>query len=123
MKVLFKSCDPNACNLREWATERAAFVFRRYRDMSPRATIQLSDVNGPRGGIDKQCVIEISTAGMAPVIIRSVAHDWRVALNRALPRAVTTLKKLLRRGKDAQAGRLRQQPRARLLVVAEGQLA
>ncbi len=114
MKVLFKSRDPKADELREWATERASFAFRRHPEAAPRATIQLSDLNGPRGGIDKQCVIEVSAAGSTPVVVRSVADNWHCALNRALARASTALKKLLSRGKDARAGKKRLKQRTSL---------
>ncbi len=105
MQVLFKSRDPNAGALRQWASERVAFVFRRHAEVAPRATVQLSDLNGPRGGVDKECVISISTAGAPPLIIRSVAHNWHAALNRALARASALLARLLRRGRDAKARR------------------
>lgn len=107
MKVLFKSRDPKAVELREWATERASFAFRRHPEAAPRATIQLSDINGPRGGVDKLCVVEVSAAGSAPVVVRSVAHNWHCALNSALARASTALKKLLGRDKDARTGKRR----------------
>lgn len=105
MKVLFKSRDPNAASLRDWASQRVAFVFRRHPWAAPRATVRLSDLNGPRGGVDKECVIEISAAGSSPLIIRAVAHNWHAALNVALSRASAALKKLLRRGRDAKARR------------------
>ncbi len=105
MQVLFKSRDPNAGALRQWASERVAFVFRRHPSAVPRATVQLSDLNGPRGGIDKECVISISAAGASPLIIRAVAHSWHVALNRALSRASALLSRLLRRSRAAKARR------------------
>lgn len=105
MQILFKSRDPNAESLRDWANERVAFVFRRHAAAAPRATVQLADLNGPRGGIDKECVIEISTAGAAPLIVRSVAPNWHAALNQALARASALLKKLLQRDRAAKARR------------------
>lgn len=123
MKILFRSRDPKAESLREWASERVAFVFRRHPWAAPRATVQLSDLNGPRGGMDKQCVIEVSAAGASPVIIRSVADNWHAALNRALSRASVTLKRMLRRTRDANARALRTRaqtrPDAALAPLAE----
>lgn len=107
MKILFKSRDPEAESLREWASQRVAFVFRRHPWAAPRATIQLSDLNGPRGGMDKQCLIEVSAAGATPVIIRSVADNWHAALNHALSRASSSMKRMLRRTRVANARALR----------------
>lgn len=115
MRVLFKTRDPDAIELREWATQRASFAFRRHPELVPRATIQLSDINGPRGGVDKECVVEVSAAGSAPVVVRSVAHNWHTALNNALNRALSALKKLLGRDKDVRVGKRRQRSRPLLL--------
>lgn len=105
MKILFKSRDPKAESLREWASERVAFAFRRHPWAAPRATVQLSDLNGPRGGLDKECVLEVSAAGASPVIIRAVADNWHTALNRALARATACLTRMLRRSRAAQERR------------------
>lgn len=107
MKILFKSRDPKAESLREWASQRVAFAFRRHPWAAPRATIRLSDLNGPRGGLDKECVIEVSAAGAAPVIIRSVADNWHAALNHALARASVTLQRMLRRTRELDSRSLR----------------
>lgn len=61
MQVLFKSRDPQADELRDVAQRRLRFVFRRIDWLIPKATVQLSDVNGPRGGIDKRCQVEITS--------------------------------------------------------------
>ena len=40
----------------------------------PRARVQLSDVNGPRGGVDKRCQVELRTAGTGTVVINSAVR-------------------------------------------------
>ncbi|MBC7732251.1 MAG: hypothetical protein H7306_10165 [Bacteriovorax sp.] len=62
MQVLFKSRDPHADELQDVAQRRMRFVFRRFDWLIPKATVWLSDVNGPRGGIDKRCQVEIGAA-------------------------------------------------------------
>ena len=64
----------------------------------PRAEVQLSDVNGPRGGIDKRCQVELRTNGAESVVVASVANDWRTALDHALARAARFLLRQWRRG-------------------------
>jgi len=66
----------------------------------------MSDVNGPRGGIDKRCQVELRTAGARSVVVASVANNWRTALDNALARAARFLMRQLRRGSDCR--RLRQ---------------
>ncbi|MCW5665307.1 MAG: HPF/RaiA family ribosome-associated protein [Piscinibacter sp.] len=97
MQVLFESRDPEGVRLRRLATTRARFVMRRLAWMVPRARVELTDINGPRGGVDKRCRVELRTEGAGTVVVTSLARDWRVALNSALARAARVLVRALRR--------------------------
>jgi ribosome-associated translation inhibitor RaiA len=107
MQVLFKSRDPQAAALRGLAERRLRFVLRRMAPLVPRAEVQLSDLNGPRGGMDKRCQLELKTDGAGTVIVSAVAQDWRAALNSALARAARLLMRLLGRHHEPQRQRLR----------------
>lgn len=98
MKVLFKTRDPQAAELREQVAQKLRFALRRVSPRVPRAEVMLSDVNGPRGGVDKRCQIALQAEGAAPVVVSSVARDWRSALDRALSRAARALLRLWQRG-------------------------
>jgi len=106
MQVLFKSRHPQAGELRDLTERRVRFVLRRLGWLVPRAEVQMSDVNGPRGGIDKRCQVELKTEGAGPVVVTSVAKDWRTALDQALARAARYLVRVWRRSSDTR--RLRQ---------------
>ena len=106
MQVLFKSRHPHAADMRDLTERRVRFVLRRLGWLVPRAEVRMSDVNGPRGGIDKRCQVELRTDGAGAVVVTSVAGDWRTALDRALERAARFLTRLWRRGTDSR--RLRQ---------------
>lgn len=107
MKVLFKSRHPHATDLRDLTERRVRFVLRRLGWLVPRAEVQMSDVNGPRGGIDKRCQVELRTDGAGSVVVTSVASDWRTALDNALARAARFLIRLWRRGHDTRRTRQR----------------
>ncbi len=100
MQVLFKSRDPQASALRSLTERRVQFVLRRLGWLVPRAEVQMSDVNGPRGGIDKRCQVALKTNGAGTVVVASVASDWRTALDQALARAARFLMRLWRRGSE-----------------------
>lgn len=106
MQVLVKSRHPNATDLRQQPERRVRFVLRRMVWMVPRAEVQMSDVNGPRGGADKRCQVELRTDGAGSVVVSSVANDWRTALDNALARAARFLLRLWQRSTDSR--RLRQ---------------
>ena len=107
MQVLFKSRHPQATDLRDLTERRVRFVLRRLGWLVPRAEVQMSDVNGPRGGIDKRCQVELRTDGAGSVVVASVANDWRTALDNALARAARLLMRLWRRGSDSRRMRQR----------------
>ena len=110
MQVLFKSRDPQADELRDVAQRRLQFVFRRFDWLIPKATVRLSDVNGPRGGIDKRCQLEIKSDVAGTVVVASVAGNWRTALDIALSRAARLLMRQWGRGSDSRQLRRRATP-------------
>ncbi|MCD0424140.1 HPF/RaiA family ribosome-associated protein [Rubrivivax sp. JA1024] len=105
MQVLFKSRHPLAADLRDLTERRARFALRRLGWLVPRAEVQMSDVNGPRGGINKRCPVELRSDGAGSVLVASVASDGRTALDDALARAVRSLMRLWRRASRARMRR------------------
>lgn len=87
MEVIFESRDAAGIHLRDLAERRVRFVMRRMTWLIPRARVRLSDVNGPRGGEDKSCRLEIKTDHIGVIAVTTTARDWRVALDHALARA------------------------------------
>lgn len=98
MQVIFESRHPEGNPLREQSVARVRFAMRRLSGLVPRVKVQLSDINGPRGGVDKRCQLALSTVG-APdvVVITTLASDWRTALDLSLGRATRALTRALRR--------------------------
>ena len=105
MQIIFESRDADGSQLREPSLERVRFVLRRLSFLVPRARVQFSDVNGPRGGVDKRCQVELSTEGAGTVVIASLARDWRTALDRSLTRATRVLRRSLQRNQKANRAR------------------
>lgn len=104
MQIIFESRHRQACQLRELSIERARFTFRRLATSIPRLKVRFSDVNGPRGGMDKRCKIELNN-GAGKVVVVSLAHNWRTALDLSLGRAAQVLKRGLRRNTRSMRGR------------------
>jgi ribosome-associated translation inhibitor RaiA len=99
MQVLFTSRDAAGEQMRDVAVRRVQFVMRRLAWLTPRASVQLTDINGPRGGVDKRCQVQLETTGGATVVITSMARDWRDALDSALARANRALRRLAQRSR------------------------
>ncbi len=59
--------------------------------------IRLSDINGPRGGTDKHCHVQVVLCGLADVVIEDTEADMYVAINRAVERAGRTIIRKVKR--------------------------
>ena len=105
MQIIFESRAANGHRLRDLSVERVRFALRRLKALVPRAKVQLSDVNGPRGGVDKRCQVELKTDTAGTVVITSLAQDWRTALDLSLARAIRTLTRSLQRSQKPVRGR------------------
>jgi hypothetical protein len=105
MQVIFESRDGDGAQMRDLSVERVRFALRRLTVWVPRAKVQFSDVNGPRGGVDKRCQVELSTEAAGTVVIASLARDWRTALDRSLGRATRVLTRSLQRTQKPARGR------------------
>lgn len=105
MQVIFESRDPQAAPLREVAVGRLTFVMRRLDNFVAHARLRLSDVNGPRGGVDKRCQVELKTDAGTTVVITAASHDWRTAIDDALARAAQVMRRQLQRGRTTRLAR------------------
>jgi ribosome-associated translation inhibitor RaiA len=93
MRVLIDTSCSQANDLREVAARRVDFVLRRLNWLVATVRVRFADENGPRGGIDKRCRIELATPGKPTVVATSKASEWRGAFELALARAARTLRK------------------------------
>ena len=105
MQVIFESRDREGAQLHTLAVRRVRFAMRRLAWLVPRVRVQLSDVNGPRGGIDKRCQVELMTDDVGSVVVVSMARHWHVALQSALTRAARALLHNWQRARHQQRAR------------------
>lgn len=68
-----------------------------------RISVKLSDVNGPRGGLDKRCLIHIVLPRLKSVIVEYIEVDMYVAIDRAAEKATRAVARRL----DKQRGKTR----------------
>lgn len=74
---------------REYTERRLQFALARVGDGVRRVTVRLFDVNGPRGGIDKRCRIQVMLDGLADVVVEDTEADLYVAIDRATANLAT----------------------------------
>lgn len=72
--------------------------MRACSDQVERIVVRLKDVNGPKGGDDKECSVEVKLANFEPIVVRKRSSDAYTSIRQALGRASrTTLRKLGKR--------------------------
>ncbi|OGA61660.1 MAG: 30S ribosomal protein S30 [Betaproteobacteria bacterium RIFCSPLOWO2_12_FULL_65_14] len=85
--------------LRDYTERRLRFALARAAERVRRIKVGLSDINGPRGGIDKRCRIRVMFRGLDAVLIEDTEADLYVAIDRAADRVWrTVVRRLGRRG-------------------------
>lgn len=93
--------------LRAHVERRLQFAMSRFQSRGLRVKVRLSDVNGPRGGLDKLCHLQIRVGGLPDMVIEDTDVDLYAAINRAAERAGRTLQRHLRWARGAFDGRVR----------------
>lgn len=76
--------------LRAHVLRRIHMHARRFGRALVAVVVRLSDVNGPRGGVDKRCQVTLVRPGQRPVTIEEVSVDAYAAVDAAVERAALT---------------------------------
>lgn len=89
--------------LRTHVERRLVCALARNADHIQRVVVRLSDINGPRGGADKCCHIQVMLRHLPEVVIEDTEADLYVAIYRALDRAGRTVARGLARQRELDA--------------------
>lgn len=91
--------------LREHIEFRVHIALQRFAQRIRKVRVQLRDLNGPRGGLDKSCHLMICLTPPATVFIEDRSASVYAAINRVVSKAATAI---LRRAKrNSGRGRAR----------------
>ncbi len=92
--------------LRNHIERRLGFALSSRDEHIQRVLVWLSDINGPRGGADKCCHVQVVFTRYSDVVIKDIEMDIYTAIDRAADRAGRTVARQLarHRDKDRSAG-------------------
>jgi ribosomal subunit interface protein len=104
--------------LSEHVRRRLGFVLARHSDRIQRVAVRVGDENGPRGGVDKYCRIQVHLTDVPVAVIRDVGAELYAVIDRAADRVGRVVVKHLDRAHPvrdaarhgARAGRNRWEP-------------
>jgi ribosome-associated translation inhibitor RaiA len=93
--------------LRSHAEWRLRFALTFFDSHIQGVVMQLSDINGPRGGTDKRCHLQVVLKGLPDVVIEDTEADLCIVIDRATDRAGRTVERRLTRQREtAHSSRL-----------------
>ena len=101
--------------LRQHVRRRLALALDRVELRVRHVKVMLSDVNGPRGGVDKCCQLQVELWHLPRLVVLETCDDMTLAIDGAIDRAVHTMGRLIGRQRDALR---RGRPERRLAVPA-----
>lgn len=87
-------------NARSWDADLESVLLGsldRFKHWVKRAYLYVEDVNGPKGGVDKQCRCVLHLRRMPPVVIQAKGEDLIALIYRIANRASYTLSQKTKR--------------------------
>lgn len=92
MQIIIQGLNfPVTDALRSHTEKRLRFSLTCCDNHIQRVLVRLSDINGPRGGVDKRCQVHLVLAGLPDVVVDDTEADLYVAIDRATERAARTV--------------------------------
>ena len=88
-------------NIREFVRRRVAFALARFESRVSHVTIRLADLNGPKGGLDKQCRMQAKLQPTGQVLAEVSDSQVESAIARAADRLSRGMRTELERRRRA----------------------
>ena len=88
MRILIHMTAGLSPSLAPLARRRLEFALGRFGARVRSLTVRVADLNGPRGGLDKRCLVAIRlTSPRRLIVVEDTAAEAEVAIGRAADRA------------------------------------
>ena len=105
MKIVVRSLGlPPSEMLREHCERQALFHLSRFGHDLSSVDIRIRDVNGPKGGADKQCQVFATGPRLGYSTLQELSEDAYQAADAAISRLARTVARGLERARDWKAG-------------------
>jgi len=83
--------------LHDWVHERLGRQLGKYATQIERVEVRFGDENGPKGGVDRNCMIHIVLSALAPIVVEVRAAEDREAFDLAAGRAERALNRTMQK--------------------------
>lgn len=92
--------------VRNYVSRRLGFALNRSSTLIRAVVVRLADINGPRGGVDKTCSVQLSLPGERPVIVTERSPVLEHAIDRAVHKAAQSVARRLAKRQKPKRGAL-----------------
>jgi ribosome-associated translation inhibitor RaiA len=108
---------PLTDGIRRYATDHVALKLAKHARAIQTVVIRVADVNGAKGGEDKQCEVEVVLRRVpSPLVVTATDHDLHAAMDGAADRAQKAVGRALERKRATPRLRGHKLVRARKLL-------
>jgi ribosome-associated translation inhibitor RaiA len=83
--------------LRSWIYERSGRQLGKFAPQIERVMVRFGDVNGPRGGVDTCCLIQVTVSALPAVVVEECRATPREAFDLAVARAERAVRRHLQK--------------------------
>lgn len=87
-------------DVRDYIERRFQLGLGRYSSRIFRVSVQIIDMNGPRGGADKACRVEVKFRSFGGVFVENTDSNLYSAVDRAADKAGRAVARVISRAKD-----------------------
>jgi putative sigma-54 modulation protein len=105
IELKFRGLTPTN-ELRAHVSRRLEFALDRFTDDLRRVSVLIADVNGPRGGVDKRCRIELVSSRCGTIVVHRESGDVFSAVDETSDLARRTLSRELSAARSHRRVRL-----------------
>ncbi len=84
-------------DIRSHIEHRLNFATQKFEEKISQISIRIRDINGPKGGVDKECHIHLRLKGMPSIIIKQSATNIYTAVDLATDRLAQTISRKIAR--------------------------
>lgn len=106
MKIIFNNRNIRDVNgMRSYISRKAALSFAKNQNHIESVSVTLCDINGLKGGTDKQCKVLIKASYLADIIVVEERENLLHAIDRCIARANRTLVQQLKRRQNNRQAR------------------
>lgn len=90
--------------LTEYVVQRVHFQLSRFNGAVSSVVVHVSDINGPRGGVDKRCQVTVRGPSLGSVTTEHLSGDAYSSVDMAIERAACAARRELERGRASRRG-------------------